>query len=178
MASNQIYHSTKAQHYVSLIILTILLSCSGKPGNESAIEQGTNSELKKIKLKDLNDQPLDLSQYRGKVIFLNFWATWCRPCIEEMPSIEKAQVILKGKNIEFVLASNEEVQRIQSFIKSRSLKMSYVQLENMEELNIPALPTSYIFDTYGKLVFSETGYRQWDAPENIELITKIINEHE
>ena len=159
--------------YFSLIIFITLFGCSGKSGKQSDVVS-----LEKVKLKDLNNQPIDLTRYKNKIVFINFWATWCRPCIEEMPSIERARSKLQNENIEFLVASSEELDRIQSFIKNHDLKLNFVKLENLEELKIQALPTTFIFDQNGKSVFSETGYRQWDDPENIEMITKIINGHE
>ena len=159
--------------YLSLIIFIALLGCSGKSGKQADVVS-----LEKVKLKDLNNQPIDLTRYKNKIVFINFWATWCRPCIEEMPSIDRAQTKLQNENIEFLVASNEALDRIQSFIKNHDLKLNYVKLENLEELKIQALPTTFIFDREGELVFSETGYRQWDDPENIDMITKIINSHE
>ncbi|CAN5427932.1 hypothetical protein BH09BAC3_BH09BAC3_06710 [soil metagenome] len=160
---------------VTLGLFTIVtLGCSIKPAQEEA----TDTDIARVKLTDLNGQVLQLKALQGKVVFINLWATWCGPCLQEMPSIERAQEMLKEKNIKFLLASNEEADRIQSFVKSRSLNSSYVRLENMEELAVPALPTTYVFNQEGKLVFSETGSRQWDSPENIEMLTKIINSHE
>ena len=159
--------------YLWLIVLSILLSCSRKPNDQAA-----ENSIEKLKIKDLNDQPIDIKQYQRKVVFINFWATWCRPCIEEMPSIDRARAKLQNENIEFLVASNEEPDRIKSFIKNHNFELNYVKLDNLEELKIQALPTTFIFDQKGKLVFSETGYRQWDDPENIEMITKIIKSHE
>ena len=159
--------------YLWLIVLSILLSCSRKPNDQAA-----ENSIEKLKIKDLNDQPIDIKQYQRKVVFINFWATWCRPCIEEMPSIDRARAKLQNENIEFLVASNEEPDRIKSFIKNHNFELNYVKLDNLEELKIQALPTTFIFDQKGKLVFSETGYRQWDDPDNIEMITKIIKSHE
>jgi len=158
------------------IILASILGCSGKSGNQA--QQGESSILSKIRLKDLKGNPIDLNQYQGKVVFINFWATWCGPCIKEMPSIERAKSILKNKEIEFLIASNESVEQIQSFREKRNLDLHYVQLQNLEELNIQALPTTFIISPDGKLVFFETGYREWDEAGNIELLTKIINSNE
>ena len=82
---------------LALILLSVLLSCSEKSGNESAHEQIAVSETQKVKLKDLNGQSIDLGQYKGKTIFINFWATWCKPCIQEMPTINNAQSCSKMK---------------------------------------------------------------------------------
>jgi len=155
------------------LILVALTSCSQGNKNQS----GTN-DINKVKLKDLNDKEIDSDQFRGKTVFINFWATWCKPCLQEMPSIESAQAKLKGENVVFLLASNEEVDQIESFIKKHDYTFQYVLLENMEELNIQALPTTYIFNSEGELKFSETGSRKWDDFTSLNLITTIINDYE
>lgn len=85
---------------------------------------------------------------------------------------------MTGKNVVFLLASNEDPEQIERFSKKHDYSFLYVQLNNMEELKIPALPTTFIFDAEGRLKFSETGSRMWNEPVNIELITKIINHEE
>ena len=160
------------------VILLGLCSCSIKSGKLSENNSLSEISLEQIKLKDMTGQRIDFGQYQGKTIFINIWATWCKPCIEEMPSIEKAQAILKDKNIEFLFASNEEVNRILAFRSKRNLTLNFMQLENQEELNVQALPTTFIFNAQGKLVFNEMGYRQWDESSNIDMINKIINSYE
>lgn len=162
----------------SVLLMLGVFGCAGKSQDQSAAQNVNESIIAKIKIKDLNNQPIDLNQYQGKTIFINFWATWCGPCIKEMPSIKRAKNILKDRNIEFLVASNESVEQIQSFTEKRNLNLHYVQLQNLEELSIQALPTTFIISPEGKLVFSETGYREWDEAGNIELLTKIINSNE
>lgn len=159
------------------IFFLVLFSCTEKPAqNESATEEV--NILEKIKLLDKESKPVSLSDYKGKTVFLNFWATWCRPCIEEMPSIERARTKLRDQNIEFLFASNEDQERIQKFISKRKLNINSFRLENLEELNIQSLPTTFIINSSGKLVFSETGFRNWDDSANIQILTKIISSHE
>lgn len=131
--------------------------------------QPASSDLGKIELAELDGTPIDLSQYKGKIVFINFWATWCKPCILEMPTIEKAKQ-LAHQDIVFLFASDEGVDEIRSFQKRRSYDFHYVQAQNLEALAIQALPTTFIFDRNGELVFSEPGYRDWSTPENLELI--------
>ena len=152
-------------------LLFVLFGCS-------QVKEKKN-DIAKIKLIELSDQkPIDLAQYEGKAVFINFWATWCKPCIQEMPTIVVAQEKLKNENVIFLFASNEESDQVEKFAKKHNYELHYVLLENMEALNIQALPTTFIFNPEGKLKFSETGFRAWDAPENIERITKIINKHD
>ena len=160
------------------LLLIILLSCSGGTKDQSVSEFESEIDLSKVNLKKLNDQEIDLSQFKGKTIFINFWATWCKPCLQEMPSIESAQAQLKNENVVFLLASNEAPEEIERFIKKHNYSFKYTLIENLEELNIVALPTTFIFNTEGKLKFSESGSRKWDDISSIELITKIMNDHE
>lgn len=160
------------------LILITLASCSSGNKDQSTSSTTSTDDIKKVKLKDLNDKKIDLDQFKGKTVFINFWATWCKPCLQEMPSIESAQAVLKKENVVFLLASNEEVNQIESFIKKHSYTFQYVHLENMEDLGIQALPTTYIFNSEGKLEFSETGSRQWDDSTSLDLIAKIMNDHE
>jgi thiol-disulfide isomerase/thioredoxin len=156
------------RHKLLYLLLFTLLACSGSE----------NADITSIKLKELNDEPIDFSQYEGKTVFINFWATWCKPCIQEMPMIESAQNNLRNENVIFLLASNEDIEQIEEFKKKQAYNLHYVHVENLEELKIQALPTTYIFNREGKMKFSETGYRKWNDPDNIKLITKIMNDHE
>lgn len=156
-------------HRLSYLLLFGILACSG----------GKEKDIAKVKLIELKaGPPIDLTQFEGKVVFINFWATWCKPCIQEMPTIARAQEHFKNEKAVFLLASNEEPDQIEGFVKRHSYNFHYVHVENMEALKIQALPTTYIFNPEGKLKFSENGFRTWDDSTNIELITKIMNDHE
>lgn len=154
-----------------IFILILLAACSSPKKEENSAIQAAD-----IELIDMNGQPVDLTKLEGKTIFINFWATWCKPCIQEMPSITALQTQLAGKNIEFYFASDEEADKIKKFMKSRRMSSGFVRVRNLESLGIQALPTTFIFDGQGNLVFSEAGLRKWDEPAMIEMVTKLINE--
>ena len=131
-----------------------------------------NADIEKVRITELNGDEINLTSFQGKTVFIKLWATWCGPCIQEMPTIDKAQAALKDNNVVFLFASNEDPDEIKEFMQRRLFNFHYVRLLNMEELKIPGLPTTYIFDSNGKLKFSETGTRDWNQPENLNLITK------
>ena len=158
---------------ISLFLLVALYACGNATGPKDIIKE--EASLQKITiaqpvLTDLNDQPIDLEKYRGKIVFINFWATWCKPCREEMPSIFKAMEILKDQNVEFFFASDETKEQIEEFRTSNNYNFNYVRVDNLEELNILGLPTTFIYSPNGELIFSEMGYRKWDDKANIDLI--------
>lgn len=129
-----------------------------------------------MKLISLNDTSVKMTQYQGKTLFINFWATWCRPCIEEMPSIQGAMEIMKNENIEFLFATDETREQVEKFRQRYNFPFQYVQTESYQSYGIMVLPTTFIFNKEGKLVFSETGYRKWDNENNLDLLKKIISQ--
>ncbi len=159
---------------IAVMLLIGIAGCKGK--DKPDISNSFESEIDSIHLKNLDNSPIDLGQYHGKAVFINFWATWCRPCLEEMPSIQAAMNKLKNESIIFLFASDEASDEIENFKTSHNYNFNYVKVENLEELNIMTLPTTYIISPKGKLVFSEMGYRKWDDKQNIDLILNIVKE--
>lgn len=157
----------------AVVLLFSLSGCNTGNNDKAPVIIKEERPVEKIRLKDLNDQPVNLDKYKGKTVFINFWATWCRPCIEEMPSIANAQKILTDTDVIFLLASGESAEEINAFRNAHDYKFNYIRIKNSEESGIQALPTTYIFNPAGKLVFSETGSRKWDDKNNIDLIINI-----
>ena len=149
----------------------LFIGCTSKT-KKSTEESANTITLESIKLTSLTGEEIDMDEFKNKTVFINFWATWCKPCIQEMPTIENAQAQLKDTGVVFLLASNENIDEIESFKEKRKFELRFVQAQNLEGLNIQALPATLIFNPHGELVFSEVGYRMWDTPENLNLITK------
>lgn len=163
---------------LTLIVFISLAGCNQNVKEEQVTSSDVVREVDKIRLTDLNGKPLSLKQYAGKTIFINFWATWCKPCIQEMPSIKGAQDSLQNQDIVFFLASDESLEQIKEFRTSHDYKFNYVKIENSEELNVQTLPTTFIFNSKGEKVFTESGAREWNEKKNIDTILKIINRNE
>lgn len=135
----------------------------------------TSAEKKEIKLSDfrlqtLDGEDMDMDRYQGKRVFVNVWATWCKPCVHEMPTIARAMEELKDSGVVFLFASPEESEDIAGFRDRRGFPFEYVRLQNLEALSINALPTTFIFDAGGKMVYGEEGFRDWSTSENMDRI--------
>jgi thiol-disulfide isomerase/thioredoxin len=155
---------------VLVLTLFLFLGCSSKPKESDEVNE-KDIGLGDVELSNLAGEKIDMAQFENKIVFINFWATWCKPCIQEMPAIARAREIIKDEHVVFLLASSEGIDQIKKFKDKKDFPFQYVQLRNMEELNIQAIPATFIFDPEGQLIFSEVGYRNWDTPENIALIT-------
>ncbi|WP_223883352.1 MULTISPECIES: TlpA family protein disulfide reductase [Arenibacter] len=122
---------------------------------------------------DLEGNPISLSDYQGKKILLNFWATWCRPCIAEMPSLLRAKEILEKENYQFLLVSDQSVKKITDFKERVDYDFNFIRTTAaLSQLNIYALPTTFIYNEKGEKVEEITGAVEWDAET---MITKLKN---
>ncbi|WP_282143869.1 TlpA family protein disulfide reductase [Cellulophaga baltica] len=122
---------------------------------------------------DLEGNPISLNDYKGKKILLNFWATWCSPCIEEMPSLERAMTLLKDDNFIFLLATDEPIETINNFKAHTNVKLNFIRYTGaLSQLKIYALPATFIYNEQGKEVTVIRGASEWDAPE---MILKLKN---
>lgn len=161
--------------YFLIVIYLLIVSCtsSTKEQKQSTSENPVNDL---VRLKTLDGEAIDLSQFEDKAIFVNFWATWCAPCIQEMPSLERMQTAFENEPITFFYASNEPTTKIQKFATTKPWDLNYVQLDmDLTELNIYALPTTIIFKD-GKVAWTETGSKVWDSEKSITEIKEFINQ--
>ena len=133
------------------------------------------SDLESLQLKtsfvDLYDNNLDLSVYKNGKLVISYWATWCRPCIEEMPSLKRAEKILEDYGYTFLLVSDETISKISTFKNERNFDFNFLKSnKSFETLGVYFMPTTYIFDENGKIIETILGAIEWDSEE---MITKL-----
>ena len=120
-------------------------------------------------VETLDGLPVKLSRYRGEVVLLNFWATWCAPCVEEMPSLERLSIDLKGQGLRVVAASMDVkgAEQVKPFLEKHGLSEMTVLLDRRTKLGqafgIQGLPTTYLIDRQGRVVGSYQGSAEWDS---------------
>ena len=160
---------------IALALLFGIVACNAGDNQKSPSSTSKILNIDKVMLIDLDGQAIDLKQYAGKTIFINFWATWCRPCIIEMPFIQEAEQVLRNEEVLFFMASAETEDEIKTFQNTNDYKFRYARIANLEELGIQALPTTLIFNSKGELTYSQQGVQKWNDKSHIELIQKIIS---
>ena len=145
-----------------------MIGCNSGITNTKIISDLDSLQFK-TSFSDLNDNDLDLSDYKKGKIVINYWATWCAPCIKEMPSIKKAEEILDEYGYTFLLVSDETVSKISSFKKEWNFDFNFLKSsKSFESLGVYAMPTSYIFDENGQLIETIVGAIEWDSKEMID----------
>ncbi|VAX22881.1 hypothetical protein MNBD_NITROSPINAE01-767 [hydrothermal vent metagenome] len=140
-----------------------------------------SSKAMDFTLPSLDGEMVSLSGLRGKWVMLNFWATWCGPCVVEIPMLNNLYKKLKKENFEILAVNIENLsdEKIKTFVSD--LAMSFpVLLDKSQEIQrlygIKSLPYTYIIDPDGNVVAKADGMREWDSKEVVDYIRGLMND--
>lgn len=132
-----------------------------------------------LKFNNLDEEAVDLKDFKGKVVVVNFWATWCPPCRREMGSLEKLHQATKNKNV-VVLSVNigEDPDAVFSFMGEVEPSPNFTMLfdtdaVSMQKWGVKGLPTTYIVNPEGKVVYRAVGGREFDHPDMVKKIIAV-----
>jgi thiol-disulfide isomerase/thioredoxin len=132
-----------------------------------------------VALPAVTETNFTLSQFKGKVVFLNFWATWCPPCRAEMPSMESLYQKLKDRGLEIIAVNlGESRNEVLSFMTQQNLSFPAVldtRRTTGTQYNVRAIPTSYIIDKRGFIVAHLVGSIDWDTPKVIAAFESLLD---
>jgi peroxiredoxin len=160
------------------------VSIATPAANTSAAKRGSVAAGKvatDFKLRDLGGHEVSLSSMRGKVVFLNLWATWCEPCRREMPSIEKLYEKF-GKDKSFViLAVSEDTdgsKAVAPYVKQSGYKFEILldpRNDVGEAYNVSGIPETFVIDRDGRIVAHHLGPYDWANPDIRDALQELIN---
>lgn len=115
-------------------------------------------------LRTLDGRTLRLEELRGRVLFINVWASWCSPCVAELGSIQRLRDSLDGAPVEFLLVSPEDAEPVRRFLRRHDYRLPvYLEAAPMPEAyGLRALPTTFVVDARGDIVLRHRGAAEWD----------------
>jgi thiol-disulfide isomerase/thioredoxin len=130
-------------------------------------------------LPKLGGGTISLSGLKGKVVFLNFWATWCPPCRAEMPSMEKLYGLYKSDGLEILAVNLQEDEKIvRDFMKKNGLSFP-VALDGSGKTGgtygVRGIPTTFIVDRESRIIGSVVGGKEWDTPEVLQAFKTVLS---
>ncbi len=131
-----------------------------------------------LRLPDLDDKPVDLADFRGKVVLVNFWATWCPPCRKEFPSLGRLRKLFKPADFE-VLAVNvgEDPETAFSFAGSPEFPLLFDRdSKAMARWSVKGLPTTFVVDRRGRLALRAVGGREFDDPAIVTQLRDLLKQ--
>lgn len=170
-------------YFFAVATVLLLISCSSpeRPSTQMEVADASVAEMvatseinvSDIELTDLEGNPIGWEALQGKKVFLNFWATWCKPCIIEMPSMHEAAKQL-GDDYVFLAASYEDMEKIKKFADKRDFAFQFVHTKTpIQKLQIHSLPTTFLINSEGELVETVIGSREWDETEAIDQLKAL-----
>jgi len=135
-----------------------------------------NRQAPTLRLNDEDGKVVDLAQYRGKVVLVNFWASWCPPCRKEFPSLGRVRKLFKPSEFE-VLAVNvgEEPDFVFSFAGVTAFPLLFDRDSNaMTAWGVQGLPTTFVIDRKGHVAYRANGGREFDDPDIVSAIRQLL----
>jgi len=136
--------------------------------------------LSKITFENGQGKPMTLADFKGKVVLLNIWATWCPPCVREMPTLDKLQKLLGGKNFAVVPLSVDKggIYTVKSFYDDNFIDHLPIYVDPtthaLDTLNILGTPTTILIDKQGREIARTMGPEDWDQPAVITQIKRYM----
>jgi len=142
-----------------LVFVLALSAC--KPRNQLDLSGGNRPPAPEFALKDINGQPLSLAQYKGKVVLLDFWATWCAPCKVEIPHFIEMQNAYGPQGLQIIgLSMDDDAKPVKKFVEE--MKINYPVAIGDEKLaskygGVLGLPIAFLIDKEGRIVHKHVG---------------------
>lgn len=130
------------------------------------------------RIRPLGGEPVELRAYRGRVLFVNAWASWCTPCVREMASIERLAALLADTDVAFLLVAVEGERSVRRHLRKHPVALPVF----LEEQRFPpafglrGIPMSWIIDREGRIAFRHFGAADWDAAAVEALLRVLANE--
>lgn len=163
-------------NFARLLVAVLMLVAGLAVAKE--LKPWSGSATPRLELKDLSGDTHRLADYRGKVVLINFWATWCEPCRDEMPSIQQLKSKLAGRPF-VVLAVNvaESENRITEFLRQLPLDFTVLHDRNSVALKawqVKGLPASFVVAPDGRIRYSYIGDFEWADDEVVKTLTELM----
>ena len=155
---------------IAIIIASVIYFKVSKYTEEMS-KQLEDIALNEVEVYNLNGDTVSLNQYNGQPLIVNFWATWCGPCIRELPHFEEVKKEL-GDEINFVMISDERTNKIAKFIDSKPYSFPFLKSKiDLSAYGITSIPRTYLYSSQGKLITKHAG--SLDAKKLKKLIEEI-----
>ena len=164
---------------LAAVALVIAAASTVYYASSSPAKGATAKEVPGLQFQDGDGRTRSLAEFRGRVVLLNIWATWCTPCREEMPALDRLQAKLGGPEFEVVALSidrqgSDVVRRFFADVGVKSLRI-YIDpsAQSMSRLGAVGVPITLLIDREGREIGRRAGPAKWDAAQNIDDLRRL-----
>lgn len=155
---------------VNTVLVLALLAGAGFLYNKYRVAPKVKFSV--LSLTNLSGQPVALSGFKTERLFVNFFATWCPPCVAELPSLEMAQQKLKGKT-DFIIISDEPIDKLRAFQQRTGYALTFLHSNTpLSSLDIHTIPTSYLLNKNQEILMKHVGEENWSSEEWLKKLTE------
>ena len=165
-----------------LLLVGALVGVAGvaAAAQEVPLVAWTGGPTPPLALRDLDGRPHDLTDYRGKVVVVNFWATWCQPCREELPSLERLRDAMRGRRFEVLTVNVAEGEpRVKGFLAEVPLRLPVLLDRNgdaQRAWRVRGLPATFLLDPQGAIRYWYLGELDWAQPDILRTVDTLLSE--
>jgi thiol-disulfide isomerase/thioredoxin len=126
-------------------------------------------------LTDDNGTEVDFNDYKGRVVIVNFWATWCPPCVAELPSFQKLYDSYKSKVV-FLFVANDKTEKVERFMTKYNYQFTnYYEISRTpSELQSRSIPATFVISKQGKIAMSKTGATNWNTEKVKNVLDRLL----
>ena len=161
--------------------MIVLLGLAGASGATPAVRlpTWTGGPTQPLALKDLGGTLHDLAEYRGQVVVVNFWATWCQPCREELPSLERLRDAMRGRRFEVLTVNVAEGEpRVKGFLAEVPLRLPVLldrDGDTQRAWKVRGLPATFLLDREGVIRYWYLGELDWAQPAILRTVESLVS---
>ncbi|MGB5494194.1 MAG: TlpA disulfide reductase family protein [Sedimenticolaceae bacterium] len=172
------HHTPRSSRGIVLILLALGLYAPGGPAGE--LSEAPDASTLELSLPDLSGQPRGLDEFAGKVVLVNFWASWCRPCIEEMPTIQRLAEAMHDRPFAVIGVNvGETRRRVQTAVKRLGIDFPVLLDKDnavFRRWGATVLPSAYVLGRDGRIRFVARGPLEWDRVDIVETLRELADQ--
>jgi peroxiredoxin len=163
----------------AVAVVAVLAAIGGCRRSASLV----GSQAPEFSLTDLSGNAMRLANFKGRVVFLNVWTTWCEPCREEMPSMQSLYTRLRGPDFEMLGVNADQGDRavVEQFVRDHGITFPVLpdpDLQIADRYGVTGYPETFIIDRNGRVVDHQLGPRDWDSIESHAAFRRLIERGE
>jgi cytochrome c biogenesis protein CcmG, thiol:disulfide interchange protein DsbE len=170
----------RASRVLRALVGVSIAAAATAAGAEAQIKAWSAGATPRLEAKALDGKTVDLKSLKGRVVVVNFWATWCEPCRDELPALLQLKAKLAGKPFELLTVNyGENREKIAQYLQREKLAPQVLldrDRETAKDWKVGGLPMTFVVDAKGRVRYWVFGERAWNEGESLALVERLLAE--